>query len=282
MRKGRTAQQVAALSICLLGVVTIVAGLRFPQPEDRRATRAGSTAVQSAPLSTTRPPSTTRPATPPAADRSRRTPTSSAELPPGGPVPAIGAGTWRVIPGASGVTGAGTVHTYAVEVENGVVPPGGDAAFAAAVQATLADPRSWIGGGDVAVRRIDSGKPDLHIRMASQKTARARCGFEIPVDVSCRDGGNVYLNAARWIRGAVAFGGDLAGYRRYMINHEVGHFFGQRHKPCKVHGGPAPVMMQQTFSTSNNEIAAITAGVPQGVTIPRNGKVCAPNPWPFP
>jgi hypothetical protein len=80
----------------------------------------------------------------------------------------------------------------------------------------------------------------------------------------------------------VAFNGDLTNYRRYMINHEVGHFFGRKHKPCKVHGGSAPVMMQQTFSTSNNEIADITARVPQGTTIPRDGKVCAPNPWPFP
>jgi hypothetical protein len=41
-------------------------------------------------------------------------------------------------------------------------------------------------------------------------------------------------------------------------------------------------MMQQTFSTSNNEILKITAGYPQGVQIPKDGKVCAANPWPFP
>jgi hypothetical protein len=84
------------------------------------------------------------------------------------------------------------------------------------------------------------------------------------------------------VRGALAFGDDLTGYRRYMVNHEVGHFFGYGHRPCATSGGPAPVMMQQTFSTSNNEIAAITASSPQGVTIPRDGKVCQPNPWPFP
>ena len=186
------------------------------------------------------------------------------------------------MPGTSGVAGTGSVRTYTVEVEDGVNIPGGEAAFAAAVQATLADPRSWTGGGDVAVRRIGSGRPDLHIRMASQQTARARCGFEIPFDVSCRDGDSVYLNSARWIRGAVAFDADLEGYRQYMVNHEVGHFIGKKHRPCPVDGGPAPVMMQQTFSTSNSEIVAITAGVPQGATIPRDGKVCAPNPWPFP
>jgi hypothetical protein len=189
---------------------------------------------------------------------------------------------WHAVPGTSGVVGTGSVHTYTVEVEDGVETPGGDAEFGAAVQATLADPRSWIGGGDVAVRRVDSGQPDLRVRLASRNTARARCGFEIPVDVSCRDGGNVYLGGARWVRGAVAFDGDLASYRQYMVNHEVGHHFGKSHRPCTVHGGPAPVMMQQTFSTSNDDIAKITAGVPQGTTVPRDGKVCAPNPWPFP
>jgi len=268
------------VAICLVGGAAVVAGLRVAGPDDRPATRAGSAAIEPAPPRTTQttPPRTTRPAEPKAP---RRPPSSSAELPSGGPIPKAGAGTWRVVPGTSAVAGTGTVHTYTVEVEDGVTLPDGDNAFGVAVQATLADPRSWIGGGDIAVRRVDGGEPDLHVRMASQQTARTRCGYEIRVDVSCRDGDTVYLSAARWIRGAVAFDGDLANYRRYMVNHEVGHFFGHGHRPCPAHGGPAPVMMQQTFSTSNNEIADITAGVPQGVTIPRNGKVCAPNPWPF-
>jgi hypothetical protein len=122
----------------------------------------------------------------------------------------------------------------------------------------------------------------VHVRLVAQQTARARCGYEIPVDTSCRVGSAVYLNSARWIRGAVAFHGDLANYRRYMVNHEVGHAFGHRHQPCGVDGGPAPVMMQQTLSTSNDEIATITAAVPQGTPIPRDGKTCTPNAWPFP
>jgi hypothetical protein len=92
----------------------------------------------------------------------------------------------------------------------------------------------------------------------------------------------VYLSAARWIRGSVAYGSDIATYRLYMVNHEVGHFFGRGHRPCPRNGGPAPVMMQQTFSLSNDEILKITAGYPQGVVIPHDGAVCTPNPWPFP
>ncbi|MBP2336827.1 hypothetical protein JOF41_003005 [Saccharothrix coeruleofusca] len=205
---------------------------------------------------------------------------SSAELPDGGPIPEQGAGTWHVVPGTSAPVGSGTLHTYVVEVEDGVRVD--EQAFGQFVQDTLADPRGWTARGGVALRRVDSGPASMRVRLTSMRTARALCGYEIPVDVSCRNGGRIDLSAARWVRGAVAFDGDLVNYRRYVINHEVGHALGQGHQPCAVHGGLAPVMMQQTFSTSNDEIVRITAGVPQGAVIPADGKVCAPNPWPFP
>ena len=97
-------------------------------------------------------------------------------VPDGDPVPVRGSGAWRVVPGASGVVGRGAVRTYTVEIETGVTPPEGGAAFAATVQGTLADRRSWTAGGTVAVRRIDIGEPDVRIRLASQRTARLRCG----------------------------------------------------------------------------------------------------------
>ncbi|MEU4766521.1 DUF3152 domain-containing protein [Actinosynnema sp. NPDC023794] len=204
---------------------------------------------------------------------------SSSDLPDGGPIPTDGHGTFHAVPGSSPVVGAGVVRTYSVEVEDGVVYD--EQGFAAFVQETLSDPRSWTARGDVAFRRV-TGPATIRIRLTSQNTARAVCGYEIPVDVSCRNGGLVHLSAARWVRGAVAFDGDLISYRRYVVNHEVGHALGEGHRPCAAHGGVAPVMMQQTFSTSNDEVAAIIAGVPRGVTIPTDGKVCRPNGWPFP
>jgi hypothetical protein len=276
VRTGGTARKAVPLTLCVAAAAAIVAVVPFAWPSGHAATRAeAASAVGAAPG----PEYAVQPALP---SQPPGAPSSSADLPDGGPIPVTGTGAWRVVPGTSGVAGSGPVRTYTVEVEDGVVLSGGDAALGAAVQATLTDARSWIGGGHLAVRRVDSGRPALRIRMASQQTARARCGYDIPVDVSCRDGDNVYLSSARWIRGAVAFHGDLAGYRQYMVNHEVGHFFGENHRPCPVDGGPAPVMMQQTFSTSNNEIADITAAAPQGVTIPRDGKVCTPNAWPYP
>ncbi|MER5269027.1 DUF3152 domain-containing protein [Actinosynnema sp. NPDC002837] len=204
---------------------------------------------------------------------------SSSDLPDGGPIPVEGHGTFHAVPGSSPVVGAGVERTYAVEVEDGVVYD--EQGFAAFVQETLSDPRGWTARGDVAFRRV-TGPAAIRIRLTSQSTARAVCGYEIPVDVSCRNGGLVHLSAARWVRGAVAFDGDLTGYRRYVVNHEVGHALGEGHRPCAAHGGLAPVMMQQTFSTSNDEVAAVIAGAPQGVTIPTDGKVCRPNGWPFP
>ncbi|NUT53987.1 MAG: DUF3152 domain-containing protein [Saccharothrix sp.] len=213
------------------------------------------------------------------ATTTKRVYASGSDLPDGGPIPTDGNGTFHVVPGSSPVVGTGAVRTYAVEVEDGVAVD--EQAFAAFVQETLSDPRGWTARGDVAWRRV-AGPAAIRVRLTSQNTARAVCGFEIPVDVSCRDGGLVHLSAARWVRGAVAFDGDLVSYRRYLVNHEVGHALGEGHRPCPAHGAPAPVMMQQTFSTSNDEIAAITAGAPQGVPIPADGKVCRPNGLPFP
>ncbi|MEV6243349.1 DUF3152 domain-containing protein [Lentzea sp. NPDC051838] len=205
--------------------------------------------------------------------------TSSSELPDGPGFPESGAASFHVVPGSGPVVGTGPLRTYAVEIENGITVD--EQAFASFVEATLADPRGWTAKDERSVQRVD-GPASVRVRLTSQQTARSVCGYEIPVDVSCRDGNFVFLSAARWFRGAVAYLPDLTSYRQYMVNHEVGHAFGQGHRPCGVAGGPAPVMMQQTFSVSNDEIVRITAGAPQGVVIPQDGKVCAPNPWPYP
>ena len=71
--------------------------------------------------------------------------------------------------------------------------------------------------------------------------------------------GRAVLNFWRWINGARAYAGRLAQYRRYMVNHEVGHALGHGHLGCPGSGRAAPVMMQQT----------------KGVA------PCKPNPWPL-
>lgn len=206
-------------------------------------------------------------------------------LPDGGPVAEAGPGTWHVVPGNSAQVGKGTDHvfTYTVEVEDGIDTSGfgGDDAYARMVDQTLANPKSWTKDERFAFRRIDAGEPDFRISLTSQSTTRDSCGFDIQIDTSCYNQGmaRVVLDEARWVRGAIPFQGDIGSYRQYQINHEVGHAIGyQQHQPCETDDGLAPVMMQQTFGTANNEIAKLD---PQGV-VPMDGKVCRFNPWPFP
>jgi len=208
----------------------------------------------------------------------------TAELPAGGAFPATGAGTWHVVPGTTAQVGTGRVWTYMVEVEDGITIAEGEQAFATAVDATLTDPRSWVGSGQLAVRRIDTGVPDFRVSLTAQTTARGQCGYAIRYDASCwkSDIGRVLINGARWVRGAGAFDGQLGLYRQYAINHEVGHVFNNPHVPCPVNGGLAPVMMQQSFGTANDYLAQLTEENPQGTQIPRDGKTCAPNAWPYP
>ena len=105
--------------------------------------------------------------------------------------------------------------------------------------------------------------------------APASCGWDVPLEASCYNGwaDRVMINDARWVRGAMAYDGDLDAYRAYAINHEVGHALGIRHEPCPASGAPAPVMMQQSWSTSNDDLHLLD---PQ--TIPADGNVS----WPIP
>ncbi|HEX7309036.1 DUF3152 domain-containing protein [Lentzea sp.] len=252
-----------------------VPGSSAPPPSSSAASPAPSPAP-----SATSPASAEKPAAVSPQAATRRGP--GPELPPGVPVRAQGEGWWRTIAGTTAQFGTGRVHTYSVEVEQGAVLPNAHQSFAATVDAALADRRGWTAGGGIAFRRVDVEEPDVRIRLTATETARSICGYELPYDTSCYAGGVVYVSAPRWFRGAESFGGDLEGYRRYVVNHEIGHFLGHGHEFCPADGAPAPVMMQQTFSVSNDELARITAATPQGPAVPRDGRTCTANPWPHP
>lgn len=222
---------------------------------------------------------------PPRADGNFAETISSGTLPDGGPFAVEGAGTWRIVPGAGEQVGQGTerVFSYTVEIEDGVDTTGfgGDESFGRLVDETLANPKSWTNDERFAFRRIDAGEPDFRVSLTSQLSIRDACGYSIELEVSCYNPGigRVVLNEPRWVRGAVSFQGDIGSYRQYLINHEVGHAIGyQAHQPCETDGGLAPIMMQQTFGTGNDDIATLD---PEGV-VPMDGKVCRFNPWPYP
>lgn len=231
------------------------------------------------------------------------------ELPPGGDYTRSGAGRWHGVgtPGAvagdPGRAGVRTV-TYVVEVEDGTDTSsfGGGDAFASMVDATLADPRSWTAETDdpVVFRHVsvsDAGAPDLRIRLTTPETTRTLCGGEIRLETSCFVGGGdasgemsgaagegrVIINLARWVRGALPFQGDVGSYRQYVVNHEVGHGLGHAaHRPCPADGDLAPVMMQQTLSLANRDLAELDAGSEYTDDAGDIDAVCRANPWPRP
>lgn len=230
------------------------------------------------------------------------------ELPDGADVTASGDGEFHAV-GRAGTTAGdpdsddSDDYSYVVEVEDGIDTAsfGGGDAFSATVDATLSDPRSWISDGNYAFRHISVRSretPDLRIRLVSPETTREICGGQIDLETSCfirgpdapdadgessgdADAGRVIINAARWVRGAATFEGDLGSYRQYVVNHEVGHGLGYaRHQPCPDDGVLAPVMMQQTLSLNNGELLDLEAGAEYDDV--GQDDTCRPNAWPFP
>ncbi|MFI7603914.1 DUF3152 domain-containing protein [Micromonospora sp. NPDC049366] len=166
------------------------------------------------------------------------------------PVPSTGAGRFAAAGGGTSVQGEdGPLHRYRVVVEQGT---GQDVdAFAASVDETLADPRSWIGSGELRVQRVaDRAEADFTIYLATPVTSERMCaegGLSTEGYTSCRLPGRVIINLARWMEAVPDYGAPLSVYRTYVINHEVGHEFGEGHEACPGPGRPAPVMQQQTY-----------------------------------
>ncbi|MEJ7725699.1 MAG: DUF3152 domain-containing protein [Actinomycetes bacterium] len=160
--------------------------------------------------------------------------------------PTAASGRLAVVPGTDAPGGPGPdLLTYRVEIEAELPFDGPE--FAAAVHATLNDPRGWPTRG-YAFQRVDGGDADFVVIMASPALTDRLCAPLLTRgQVSCRNGNSVILNALRWGVGIEDYGGDLAAYREYMVNHEVGHRLGRGHPNCPGAGAPAPVMMQQTY-----------------------------------
>jgi Protein of unknown function (DUF3152) len=213
----------------------------------------------------------------------------TAELPNGAPFAQAGRGDFDVLPGSGRRLGrGGDLFTYSIEIERGIDlrPFGGADSFASLVDTTLADPRGWAATGQVSVQRVDSGNPDIRITLATPDTVHQPdfCGYSIRYESSCwrRSESRVMINLARWVRGAVAFGGDIGTYRQYAINHEIGHAFGNSHVGCGKTGDLAPVMMQQSFGVANNYVAQLNDQVGNADPVNADGKTCRYNAWPNP
>lgn len=115
----------------------------------------------------------------------------------------------------------------------------------------LNDSRGWssIVGKEFQFTSLE--KSDFEIIFATPDTVDQLCAPLATNGIySCRRENRVVLNYFRWIAGARDFGTDLATYRLYLINHEVGHMLGWGHTTCPAEGALAPLMMQQSKSTN--------------------------------
>jgi uncharacterized protein DUF3152 len=175
-----------------------------------------------------------------------------------------GAGSVSVVDSSSSVRGSGPLERFVVEVEDGIAVDGDD--FAAAVETTLSDPRSWGHDGQMSFQRVGAaeaaaGGYDFRVTLVSPGSMEKYCpGVGTGGYTSCRFGERAVINLARWATAVPDYAGDVATYRQYVINHEVGHALGHGHEQCPGPGEPAPVMEQQTLGL-------------QG---------CTKNAWPYP
>lgn len=186
-------------------------------------------------------------ASPPSSAAASPTPSPSPSKSEKPSVPYSGSGKFVTAGGEAGPVGkGGATLRYRVQVEKGA---GLDAdEFAGYVDATLADERSWIAGGDVRLQRAASGPYNFTVYLATPTTTDRLCA-PLPTSgyTSCRQGDSVVVNLARWVLGVPHWDRDLDSYRQYVINHEVGHRLGHGHVLCSGKGDPAPVMQQQTL-----------------------------------
>ncbi len=122
--------------------------------------------------------------------------------------------------------------------------------LAAFVDTVLADERSWIGDGITGFRRVGPDEPvDFTLVVATPDTVDRLCApLQTAGQYSCGANGWIALNLHRWMTATPEWPASLEVYRRYLVNHEVGHYIlGGNHDSCPEPGALAPIMMQQTI-----------------------------------
>lgn len=133
---------------------------------------------------------------------------------------------------------------FSVEVGEGIDLARDD--LARFVVETLSDERSWIGRG-AGFELVDDGGDFTMIVALPDDVDRMCAPLQTVGRFSCARNGWIAFNSQRWFGATDDWPADLETYRRYLVNHEVGHYIaGPGHDACPGIGEIAPVMMQQT------------------------------------
>lgn len=142
-------------------------------------------------------------------------------------------------------------YTYAIRTRGDVQADTGT--FASVASSTLSDSRGWSLGGALRFRRVAAGAgQDFNLILAGP-SAVERAAPLCSSDYSCRVGDDVLINDRRWRTATQSWTQGLGAYRRYAINHEVGHWLGLGEAECPQPDEPAPVMHQQSISLDGCE-----------------------------
>jgi hypothetical protein len=190
---------------------------------DGAAPRSTTTTPTSLTPSTTTTPSTTSTAT---TTTSTATTTSTTTLPPS-----------LIIEGSPMVR-------FSVEVGDDVDLDRDD--LARFIVGTLSDQRSWIRRG-VGFELVAEGGLFTIIVAEPARVDQLCAPLKTNGRFSCARNGWIAFNSLRWFGATDDWPADLETYRRYLVNHEVGHYIvGGGHASCTGAGELAPVMMQQT------------------------------------
>ena len=133
---------------------------------------------------------------------------------------------------------------FSVEVGEGVDLTRDE--LAGFVVETLDDPRSWIGRG-AGFELLDDGGDFTMIVALPDDVDRMCAPLQTAGRFSCARNGWIAFNSLRWFGATDDWPSDIETYRRYLVNHEVGHYIiGPNHEGCPGTGEIAPIMMQQT------------------------------------
>jgi hypothetical protein len=121
-----------------------------------------------------------------------------------------------------------------------------EAGFTTFVVETLRDERSWISRG-VGFRLVDDGGLFTVTVATPARTDQLCWPLRTNGRYSCARNGWIVFNSDRWFGATDSWPADLETYRRYLVNHEIGHYIlGAGHPRCPGPGQLAPIMMQQT------------------------------------